>query len=272
MLFEHKNSFFYVESDFKTYPHGFHKSRCKVLVFRYPQTASGSVCSDFLDEPLQGRHTRFLSLRIMPEELQQHPGILRLVYRFTPRFISRNIFRPLRSTHSLTSLPRVMIEKILCFYYFTGITGIKKAPIGSKSGVNGSTFRIFGVFQGKRKRTPVAGIPWLRLWIFDVTKNVTKWVKIGVNRCNMETENPNILCVNGVFTTKYWGFQILAEKERFELSRRYSRPTPLAGAPLRPLEYFSEYSSEAAVCMGFRTFLLYYILRRLSRLFRKNAI
>ena len=64
----------------------------------------------------------------------------------------------------------------------------------------------------------------------------------------------------------------LAEKERFELSRRYSRPTPLAGAPLRPLEYFSEYSSEAAACMGFRTFLLYYILRRLSRLFRKNAI
>ena len=33
----------------------------------------------------------------------------------------------------------------------------------------------------------------------------------------------------------------LAEKERFELSRRLSRPTPLAGAPLRPLEYFSEY-------------------------------
>ena len=60
----------------------------------------------------------------------------------------------------------------------------------------------------------------------------------------------------------------LAEKERFELSRRYSRPTPLAGAPLRPLEYFSKYSSEAAVCMGFRTFLLYYILRRLSSLFR----
>ena len=60
----------------------------------------------------------------------------------------------------------------------------------------------------------------------------------------------------------------LAEKERFELSRRYSRPTPLAGAPLRPLEYFSKYSSEAAACMGFRTFLLYYILRRLSSLFR----
>ena len=31
-----------------------------------------------------------------------------------------------------------------------------------------------------------------------------------------------------------------AEKEGFEPSRRYSRPTPLAGAPLRPLEYFSK--------------------------------
>ena len=40
----------------------------------------------------------------------------------------------------------------------------------------------------------------------------------------------------------------LAEKERFELSRRYSRPTPLAGAPLRPLEYFSLYSPDDAVC------------------------
>ena len=48
----------------------------------------------------------------------------------------------------------------------------------------------------------------------------------------------------------------LAEKERFELSRRYSRPTPLAGAPLRPLEYFSGYSSPAAGCIGLR--LLYY--------------
>ena len=34
----------------------------------------------------------------------------------------------------------------------------------------------------------------------------------------------------------------LAEMERFELSRRLSRPTPLAGAPLRPLEYISIYS------------------------------
>ena len=31
-----------------------------------------------------------------------------------------------------------------------------------------------------------------------------------------------------------------AEKEGFEPSRRFTRPTPLAGAPLRPLEYFSE--------------------------------
>ena len=40
----------------------------------------------------------------------------------------------------------------------------------------------------------------------------------------------------------FCGLSLLAEKERFELSRRYSRPTPLAGAPLRPLEYFSVYS------------------------------
>ena len=31
----------------------------------------------------------------------------------------------------------------------------------------------------------------------------------------------------------------MAEMERFELSRRDNRPTPLAGAPLQPLEYFS---------------------------------
>ena len=31
----------------------------------------------------------------------------------------------------------------------------------------------------------------------------------------------------------------MAEKERFELSRRLSQPTPLAGEPLRPLGYFS---------------------------------
>ena len=32
-----------------------------------------------------------------------------------------------------------------------------------------------------------------------------------------------------------------AEKEGFEPSRRSTRPIPLAGAPLRPLEYFSRY-------------------------------
>ena len=48
----------------------------------------------------------------------------------------------------------------------------------------------------------------------------------------------------------------LAEKERFELSRRYSRPTPLAGAPLRPLEYFSVYPSRPTVAWDLR--LLYY--------------
>ena len=39
----------------------------------------------------------------------------------------------------------------------------------------------------------------------------------------------------------------MAEKERFELSRRFSRPTPLAGAPLRPLEYFSVTLPQSAV-------------------------
>ena len=32
----------------------------------------------------------------------------------------------------------------------------------------------------------------------------------------------------------------MAEKEGFEPSRRQNRPTPLAGAPLQPLEYFSK--------------------------------
>lgn len=31
----------------------------------------------------------------------------------------------------------------------------------------------------------------------------------------------------------------MAEAERFELSRQLSRPTPLAGEPLQPLEYTS---------------------------------
>ena len=59
----------------------------------------------------------------------------------------------------------------------------------------------------------------------------------------------------------------LAEKERFELSRRDNRPTPLAGAPLRPLEYFSVYSSQVAVCSDLRHRLLYTIFILLSTLF-----
>ena len=43
----------------------------------------------------------------------------------------------------------------------------------------------------------------------------------------------------------------LAEKERFELSRRLSRPTPLAGAPLRPLEYFSTAVSDRLITDSF---------------------
>ena len=62
---------------------------------------------------------------------------------------------------------------------------------------------------------------------------------------------------------------LLAEKERFELSRRYSRPTPLAGAPLRPLEYFSVYSSRSAVCIRPATSILYTVFACLSSLFGK---
>ena len=32
----------------------------------------------------------------------------------------------------------------------------------------------------------------------------------------------------------------MAEQARFELAHQYSRSTPLAGAPLQPLEYYSE--------------------------------
>ena len=56
--------------------------------------------------------------------------------------------------------------------------------------------------------------------------------------------------------SKSFDLDFLAEKERFELSRRYNRPTPLAGAPLRPLEYFSVYSSHSAVAWDLRP--LYY--------------
>ena len=58
---------------------------------------------------------------------------------------------------------------------------------------------------------------------------------------------------------RLWFF--LAEKERFELSRRYYRPTPLAGAPLRPLEYFS--MVESAVSQDSQV-ILYPILCLLS--------
>ena len=37
----------------------------------------------------------------------------------------------------------------------------------------------------------------------------------------------------------------LAEKERFELSLRFTRTTPLAGEPLRPLGYFSTWLANA---------------------------
>ena len=58
------------------------------------------------------------------------------------------------------------------------------------------------------------------------------------------------------------GFFYLAEKERFELSRRLSRPTPLAGAPLRPLEYFRRRQSQTV--SDVIAIILYYICPVLS--------
>ena len=43
----------------------------------------------------------------------------------------------------------------------------------------------------------------------------------------------------------------MAEKEGFEPSRPLSRPTPLAGEPLQPLEYFSIYCIAMAEGVGF---------------------
>ena len=43
-------------------------------------------------------------------------------------------------------------------------------------------------------------------------------------------------CLNHLTNGPY----AMAEKEGFEPSRRQNRPTPLAGAPLQPLEYFSK--------------------------------
>ena len=61
-------------------------------------------------------------------------------------------------------------------------------------------------FEEKEKRAPITGALQTYFRRFDVTKNVTELVKIGVNQCNMETENPNILRLSGAFNTRYWGF------------------------------------------------------------------
>ena len=55
-----------------------------------------------------------------------------------------------------------------------------------------------------------------------------------------------------------------AEKEGFEPSRRSTRPIPLAGAPLRPLEYFSkvhncQYHVVRYVCDAFNILLNFYL-------------
>ena len=156
---------------------------------------------------MQCRHPGFLSLRIVPEELQQHSGILRLVIRLCPDHIPR----PLRSTHSLTSLHARNDRKNTLFLLFYRDNKHKKAPFVSTFGVFVSTFRIFGVFKKKEKRAPKTDAFQVYFRIFDITENVTKPVKSGVNRCKGETGNHNILCVSGAFTARYCGFQVLVE-------------------------------------------------------------
>ena len=71
-------------------------------------------------------------------------------------------------------------------------------------------------FKEKEKRAPITGALQTYFRRFDVTKNVTELVKIGVNQCNMETENPNILRLSGAFNTRYWGFQMLEQMTGIE--------------------------------------------------------
>ena len=62
---------------------------------------------------------------------------------------------------------------------------------------------------------------------------------------------------------------LLFWRRRRDLNSRagISRPTPLAGAPLRPLEYFSVYPSAPRRLHPLRTLLLYTLFPPLSSLF-----
>ena len=86
------------------------------------------------------------------------------------------------------------------------------------------------------------------IWIYDM------WIifrfyniqKIAINHCKQK-KIP--------YFFRNTGFNLLAEWERFELSRAFYTPTPLAGEPLRPLGYHSEskvqYKGEVAERVGF---------------------
>ena len=67
-------------------------------------------------------------------------------------------------------------------------------------------------------------------------RNETEWAFYSVLLQNAR-KRPKINKKSPQSTDFWWfeSFSILAEMERFELSRRYSRPTPLAGAPLHHL-------------------------------------
>ena len=60
---------------------------------------------------------------------------------------------------------------------------------------------------------------------------------------SLKRDNSDILSCLSLFVNNFFILfrKYRAEKEGFEPSRRSTRPIPLAGAPLRPLEYFSRY-------------------------------
>ena len=56
------------------------------------------------------------------------------------------------------------------------------------------------------------------------------------------TRTPGPMVPNQVRYQTALHLELMAEKEGFEPSHRFTQPNPLAGDPLEPLEYFSKHS------------------------------
>ena len=103
---------------------------------------------------------------------------------------------------------------------------------------------------------------------FDILSNLFRFVK---NFFHFLFRSDSVLCdsliilsnrqsfVNNFFKKNFEQhlLQIRAEKEGFEPSRRLTRPIPLAGAPLRPLEYFSKVHYLTIWCCSTRSWRIY---------------